>query len=238
MESGSPSGALIERFTHLIERGSDLPLDETTLVMASALAPQERVDIRYNLELLDRIADSLPERSVGALSSALFDGPQAFSGNRRDYYAPSNSLLHKVLEQRCGIPISLSIVAIEVGRRCGLDLSGVGMPAHFIVGVTPKSGLVPEIFIDPFHGGALLDRRGCRDLFHRVVGPHQPFDTRFLAVTPPLGIIERMLNNLKAIYDRQRDDVSLRTVMILRSRLPGIGAAEADERLRSMAPFN
>lgn len=238
MESGSPSSALIERFSHLVEMGSTLPLDETTLVIAAALAPQDHVDIDHNLELLDQLAASVPDASVAALSWTLFAGTRAFIGNRQDYYAAANSLLHRVLADRRGIPISLSVLAIEVGRRCGLALSGVGMPAHFIVGVTPDQGLVPETFIDPFHAGVVLDRAGCRDLFHRVVGAHQPFDLRLLAITPGLGIIERMLNNLKIIYDRQGDAVSLRTVMILRSRLPGIGAAEADERLRSMAPFN
>ncbi|MGA0879265.1 MAG: transglutaminase family protein [Ilumatobacteraceae bacterium] len=243
MESGSESSALIERFSHLIERGADLPLDETALVIAATLAPQDRVDIRYNMELLDRLADSVPDASVTALSATLFGNArvadsQSFVGNREDYYAATNSLLHRVLAERRGIPITLSLLAIEVGRRCGLPLSGVGMPAHFIVGVTPDQGLVPETFIDPFNGGAVLDRVGCRNLFHRVVGAHQSFDSRFLAITPALGIVERMLNNLKAIYTRQGDTLSLRKVMILRSRLPGIGAAESDERLRSMAPFN
>lgn len=238
MESGSPSSALIERFSRLIELGSNLPLDETTLVIAAALAPQDRVDITRNLDILDQLAAAVPEASVPALSQTLFAGPRPFTGNRQDYYAATNSLLHRVLAERRGIPISLSVLAIEVGRRRGLTLSGVGMPAHFIVGVTPDQGLVPETFIDPFHAGAVLDRDGCRALFHRVVGAHQPFDLRLLGITPALGIIERMLNNLKTIYDRQGDAIALRTVMILRSRLPGIGAAEADERLRTMAPFN
>lgn len=229
---------MIERFTELVETGSNLPLDEATLVIAAALAPRERVDITRNLELLDQLAATVPEASVASLAQTLFAGSRPFIGNRQNYYAASNSLLHRVLAERHGIPISLSVLAIEVGRRRGLALSGVGMPAHFLVGVTPNQGLVPETFIDPFHAGVILDRDGCRDLFHRVAGAHHPFDTRFLAITPGLGIVERMLNNLKAIYDRQRDALSLRTVMILRSRLPGIGAAEADERLRSMAPFN
>lgn len=196
------------------------------------------MDIATNLHLLDRIAETVPEPSLAGLVATLFGGGRPFTGNRRDYYSPSNSLLHRVVDERRGIPITLSIVTIEVARRCGMRLSGVGMPAHFIVGTTPTEGLIPETFLDPFHGGEILDRSGCRDLFHRMVGAHQSFDQRFLGVTPPLGIIERMLNNLKAIYVREGDAASLRTVMILRSRLPGIGSVEADERMRSMAPFN
>lgn len=238
MESGSDLDGLVQRFTSLIDRGHLLPLDETVAVIGSALRPQDRVHVEEVVHRLDRIAAEIPASSLEDLVRVLFDPPRCFTGNRQDYYTAENSFLHRVLERRTGIPISLSILTIEVGRRCGLHLSGVGMPAHFLVGLTPETGLIPKLFLDPFHGGAILDADGCRDLFHRVVGRHQTFDHRFLAVTPSLGIIERFLNNLKAIYERERDAIALRTVMILRSRLPGIGAAEAAERRRALAPFN
>lgn len=238
MESGSEFDDLLQRFTNLIERGPHLPLDETVAVIGSALCPRERVRVEEVLERLDRIASEIGPSSLEDLVRALFGPPRPFIGNREDYYAPDNSLLHRVLDRRSGIPISLSIVTMEVGRRCGLQLSGVGMPAHFLVGVTPERGLIPDRFVDPFHGGTILDAEECRDLFHRVAGRHQPFDRRFLAVTPSLGIVERVLNNLKAIHERRRDAIALRTVMVLRSRLPGIGAAEESERRRALAPFN
>lgn len=238
MESGSEFEALLDRFAALIERGPHLPLDETVAVIGAALSPRDPASVDDVLARLDRIAAEVPSSSLEDLVRVLFDPPRPFRGNRHDYYAPENSLLHQVLERRSGIPISLSIVTMEVGRRCGLQLCGVGMPAHFLVGLTPVNGLIPERFVDPFHGGAILDVEDCRELFHRVVGRHQSFDRRFLAVTPSLGIVERVLNNLKAIYDRQRDAISLRTVMILRSRLPGIGAAEESERRQALAPFN
>ncbi|MFM8380746.1 MAG: transglutaminase family protein, partial [Actinomycetota bacterium] len=210
----------------------------TVAVIGAALCPRDRVRVEEVLEELDRVASEIPPSSLEELVRALFGPPRPFSGNRQDYYAPENSLLHRVLERRFGIPISLSIVTMEVGRRCGVQLSGVGMPAHFLVGVSPVNGLIPDRFVDPFHGGEILDAEQCRDLFHRVAGRHQPFDRRFLAVTPSLGIVERVLNNLKAIYERQSDAIALRSVMILRSRLPGIGAVEASERRRALAPFN
>jgi regulator of sirC expression with transglutaminase-like and TPR domain len=190
------------------------------------------------LRRLDELADEVPDSNVESLMQYLFSDSNPFTGNVSDYYSPSNSLLHRVLDLRMGIPISLSIIVIEVGRRLGISMSGVGMPAHFLVGLTPESGLIPERFIDPFHGGQLMDRDQTRLLFHRVAGAHQPFDSRFLAITPTLGILERVLNNLKAIYLRQEDVTALRTVMMFRSRLPGIGATEIDEFRRLVAPFN
>jgi len=238
VESGSEFDVLLDRFTALIERGPLLPLDETVAIIGAALCRRERVQVDEVLARLDRIAAEIRRSSLEDLVRVLFGPPRPFSGNRQEYYAPENSLIHRVLEHRSGIPISLSIVTMEVGRRCGVQLSGVGMPAHFLVGATPMNGLIPERFVDPFHGGEILDVEGCRELFHRVVGRNQPFDLRFLAITPSLGIVERVLNNLKAIYERQGDAIALRTVMILRSRLPGIGPAEASERRRALAPFN
>lgn len=238
MESELPPRDLVARFSELLQMGHELPLDEASALIGAALSPHKSVDLTSQLGRLDELAATVREPTIAGLVTALFSGSHSFTGNRQNYYSPENSLLHHVLDQRTGIPISLSIVTIEVGRRIGLDLCGVGMPAHFIVGVTPTTGLVPEVFIDPFHGGQIMDIEQCRSLFHRVAGSRQPFDPRFLAVTPSLGILERVLNNLKAIYQRNGDVAVLRTVMMLRSRLPGIGAVEVDEFRRLMAPLN
>lgn len=238
MESGLPPKRLVARFGELVQMGHDLPLDEASALIGAVLSPDTSVDFEGQLARLDELAAAVRQPTIAGLVTSLFSGSNSFTGNQLDYYSPKNSLLHHVLDQRTGIPISLSTVTIEVGRRIGLDLCGVGMPAHFIVGVTPTTGLVPETFIDPFHGGQIMDIDQCRSLFHRVAGSHQPFDRRFLAVTPSLGILERVLNNLKAIYQRNGDVSALRTVMMLRSRLPGIGAVETDELRRLMAPLN
>jgi len=218
--------------------GNDLALDEACAIIGAALSPHEKVDVDAVLHRLDELSEEINHRSLEALITSLFTGPRAFRGNLAEYYSPQNSFLHRVLETRSGIPITLSIVLIEVGRRLGLNLSGVGMPAHFIVGMTPKSGLVPDVFIDPFHSGQLMDLEQCRALFHRIVGQHHVFDPLFVAVTPSLGILERVLNNLKTIYSANGDQGSLRTVMMFRSRLPGIGTVEVDEFRRLMAPYN
>jgi len=238
VESDSPLKQLVARFSELIQSGSNPPLDEAWALIGCGLAPKDSLDVTSQLSKLDRLADLVADSTIESLMQHLFSGSNPFTGNVGDYYSPSNSLLHRVLDLRMGIPISLSIIVIEVGRRLGISMNGVGMPAHFLVGLTPQSGLVPELFIDPFHGGQLMDREQTRLLFHRVAGAHQPFDSRFLAITPTLGILERVLNNLKAIYLRQEDVVALRTVMMFRSRLPGIGATEIDEFRRLVAPLN
>jgi regulator of sirC expression with transglutaminase-like and TPR domain len=238
VESESALKRLVGRFSEVIQLKTNPPLDEAWALIGSALAPEGAVDVASQLLRLDQMANEVPETTVEGLIEYLFHGARPLTGNVTDYYSPSNSLLHRMLDQRTGIPISLSIVLIEVGRRLGIAMNGVGMPAHFLVGLTPSKGLIPEIFIDPFHGGQVMDREQARLLFQRVAGTHQHFDLRFLAITPTLGILERVLNNLKAIYIRNGDVGSLRTVMMFRARLPGIGPTETDEFRRLVAPLN
>ncbi len=238
MESESPLKHLVGRFSELIQSGTNPPLDEAWALIGCALAPKNSGDVLSQLNQLDQLAEQVSDYSIESLLQQLFSGSKPFIGNVGDYYSASNSLLHCVLDTRMGIPISLSIIVIEVARRLGIAMNGVGMPAHFLVGLTPESGLIPDQFIDPFHGGQLMDREQTRRLFHRVAGEHQPFDSRFLAITPTLGILERVLNNLKAIYLRHEDVVALRTVMMFRSRLPGIGPTEIEEFRRLVAPLN
>lgn len=238
MESESPLKHLVGRFSELIQSGSNPPLDEAWALIGCGLAPKDSADVTSQIRKLDQLADEVSDARIEKLMEHLFAGSKPFTGNVGDYYSPSNSLLHQVLDTRMGIPISLSIIVIEVGRRLGIAMNGVGMPAHFLVGLTPTSGLIPDLFIDPFHGGQVMDREQTRLFFHRVAGVHQPFDPRFLAITPTLGILERVLNNLKAIYLRHEDVVALRTVMMFRSRLPGIGPTEIEEFRRLVAPLN
>jgi regulator of sirC expression with transglutaminase-like and TPR domain len=101
-----------------------------------------------------------------------------------------------VLDRRLGIPISLSILMIEVGRRTGVALHGVGMPGHFVVGVDGDS----ETFVDPFHQGRVLDVEGCREVFAALQGPAAPFSPAYLAPTGTRAILLRVLNNLQQAY--------------------------------------
>ncbi|MGH2770104.1 MAG: transglutaminase family protein, partial [Actinomycetota bacterium] len=123
-----------------------------------------------------------------------------FRGNRSNYYDPQNSFLHRVIERRLGIPISLSVLTIEVGRRAGIELEGVGMPGHFLVRVTSTG-----IYLDPFNGAGALDEGGCEALFRAVVGagPEIPFGPHLLETAGKHEILARMLINLRSIYRGQ-----------------------------------
>ncbi len=143
-----------ERFTELMARPEpEIALDEAALLVAAHAHPELDVDAR--LAQLDALATRVAGFSAGELSTLLFVS-EGFRGNDSDYGDPSNSFLDDVLDRRLGIPISLSVVMLEVGRRCGLQLHGVGMPGHFLVG-----GGAGEWF-DPFHDGARLDLAGAR----------------------------------------------------------------------------
>jgi regulator of sirC expression with transglutaminase-like and TPR domain len=120
-----------------------------------------------------------------------------FAGNTADYADPRNSYLNQVLERRLGIPITLSVVFLEVARRLDLPAEGVGLPGHFIVSIAGEDA---PVYLDPFHGGRELSVDDCADLVRRSAGHDGPFDPQWLAPTPPRDIVARMLNNLRVFY--------------------------------------
>jgi regulator of sirC expression with transglutaminase-like and TPR domain len=125
-----------------------------------------------------------------------------FRGNQQNYYDARNSYFNQVLERRMGIPISLSAVMMAVGSRAGLNITGVGLPGHFIV---QARGRGETILIDPFHGGRILSLADCEILVQRATGVSSE-DSPLSLETIPLGLIlQRMLNNLKAIYLKSHD---------------------------------
>ncbi len=160
-----------------------------------------RLDV-MGVELRERLLEEpRPERAVMALNRYLFH-EQGFRGNTSEYYDPRNSYLNDVLDRRVGIPITLSTVYIEVASRAGLEVEGVGLPGHFIVRVrTPVRGLL----IDPFHCGAMLSERECQDRLDRIFGGKVKMEARHLARCGRKAMLERMLQNLKAIYVKQGD---------------------------------
>jgi regulator of sirC expression with transglutaminase-like and TPR domain len=152
--------------------------------------------------LRERLADEpRPERAVMALNRYLFQ-EEGFHGNAEEYYDPRNSYLNEVLDRRTGIPISLSTVYIEVARRAGLRVEGVGLPGHFIVRV--RAG-THAILIDPFHAGALLSENDCQQRLDRIFGGRLKMEASMLAPCGRKDILERTLRNLKTIYFKQGD---------------------------------
>ena len=187
------------------------PEDEVDLARASLLVACDeypRLEVDHYLQRLDTMAEALrgrlgasPEAAIAGLNRVLFE-EEGFRGNTREYYDPRNSFLNDVLDRRMGIPITLSTVYIEVARRAGLHVEGVGLPGHFIVRVNvPGRG----VLIDPYHCGALLSEKECQDRLDRIFGGRVKVEARMLSGCGRKAMIERMLRNLKAIYMKDED---------------------------------
>ncbi len=188
-----------------------LNLAEAALVIAREAYPQ--LDIAAQLASIDALAATLEQRlrpditpteKLAQFNHYLFN-ELGYAGNSDDYYDPRNSYLNDVIERKLGIPITLSVLYIEVGRRLGLPLSGVSFPGHFLVKCALRDGAV---IIDPYAKGASL---GIKDLQKRLrvlvgstdVAPEAVM--RLLAIAQPADIIARMLRNLKAIHNERGD---------------------------------
>jgi regulator of sirC expression with transglutaminase-like and TPR domain len=197
------------RFEALTRR-DPVPLDEAALAIAEEEYPSldpEEVLVRLDaLGARVRARAPDPRRSASALRAlrwVLVD-EERLRGNEADYHDPRNSFLNEVLERRLGIPISLSVVWMEVARRAGIALDGVGFPGHFLVKYSAPSGL--EAFIDPFHGGEMLSADECVARYRARTGGRD-LDRRYLSGIGARQILARMLHNLKRIYLQRRDDV-------------------------------
>jgi len=206
-------------------------LDQASLVMSSALQPE--LDEMDSLVALDVFAGDCPTPTADGVARYLF-GTLGFNGNRTAYYDWRNSCLDRVIATRVGIPISLSILMIEVGRRVGVPLVGVGMPAHFLVRAADDD----NTFYDPFHGPDRLDRGDARRLFEEVTSGQAPWRESHLDPTSNRDIVIRMLNNLKGSFVRQSDAVRFGIVMQLRAAVPELAEPELSEIVAATAIFN
>jgi regulator of sirC expression with transglutaminase-like and TPR domain len=210
---------------------ADVPLDEASLLISGAIQPGLQPAVW--LSMLDGFAAGCPTSTPDAVADHLFV-TEHFVGNRSAYYDWRNSCLDRVIERRAGIPISLSVLMIEVARRVGVPLVGVGMPAHFLV----RSADDDTMFYDPFHGGVRLDRAGARTLFEAVTNGQVAWNERFLEPTPNRDIVIRVLNNLKSVFAGRGDAVRHGMVMDLRAAVPELAELEASEIVASAAVFN
>jgi regulator of sirC expression with transglutaminase-like and TPR domain len=133
---------------------------------------------------------------VEALNRYLFE-EQGFVGNEAAYYDPRNSMLHQVLGRHKGIPITLSVVYIEVGRRAGLRVEGIGLPGHFVVRASEDEG--SEVLVDPFNG-RLTDREECQRRLDLIYEGKLTLQDEHLRPVGARSILARLLGNLKAVY--------------------------------------
>jgi len=215
------------RFTELVHVSEDaLALDQAALLIAAHAHPA--LDLAAELAKLDELAAGVGDRTLDGWRQHLFV-ELGFSGNVHRYYDPANSFLDDVVRRRKGLPITLSLLGMEVGRRIGLRLEGVGMPGHFLL----RHG--PDAYVDPFDQGRRLDRAGCVERFRALHGPNVPFLPSYLETVGPLAILGRILNNLKSVYTGRGDIVALSWVFDLRMALPGASPLERREWARVLA---
>src|SRR4051812_36918098 len=204
MDGSDTSRRLLQRFV------AQEPIDLARASLAVAREEYPDLDEGHYLRLLDQLAQGVqdglpagasPERKVGRLNSYLFHD-LGFAGNRGDYYDPRNSFLNEVLDRRLGIPLTLCVLYMEVGRRCGLRVDGVGFPGHFLCKVHLEGG---ELVVDPFHRGQLLGLEEIRRRLAAAVGDQVKFDARVLRAAKPREILVRMLQNLRSVYQEKND---------------------------------
>lgn len=203
-----------------------LALDEAALLIAAHA--HEGLDVDAQLARIDDLAAGIANPTLDGLRRHLF-ADLGFSGNELDYYDPSNSYLDDVLDRRVGLPITLSVLTMEVGRRVGVPLAGVSMPGHFLV----RDKVDPEVFVDPFARGVEIDRRGAEARFHVIQGPGAVFDPSFLEPVGRRSIVARMLANLETVATLRGEREMLAWVLQLKAVLPE-SPAEDHRKLASV----
>lgn len=205
--SRSDSATLAQALAALV--GQEIADERIDLVRAAlTIAQTEYPDLDFEgygarIEELARRVKRLvpdlgdPSESIAALNRVLFE-EEGFRGNREDYYDPRNSLLNDVLDRKLGIPITLAVVYMEVARRVGFPLVGVGMPGHFLLKHYDVDGR--EILIDPFNRGSILTAKDCQQRLDELYGGQMPLQPAFLMAVSRRQVLVRMLNNLRSIY--------------------------------------
>ncbi|TMQ73849.1 MAG: tetratricopeptide repeat protein [Candidatus Eisenbacteria bacterium] len=204
----------------------DAALDLARAALLVAAEADPRVDIDGQLHTLDTWAAELRRRlapdwnnlqKLARLRSFVFE-ELGFQGDAKDYFSPSNSLLHEVIQRRRGVPLTLSIIFMELGWRIGIPFEGVGFPGHFLIRLT---GEPRDLVLDPFNHARTMHEEDCRRLLDEVTGGRLEFDDRLLASVSKRDMITRLLRNLKGAYLRADDDE---------------GALAAVERLLLLSP--
>ena len=226
------------RFREIIERpDSAIDLAEAALLIARVAYPD--LDVQCYLRRIDdlarhlraRVAEDAPAGDlIVGLNRFLFE-EQGFAPNVEDYYDPRNSFLNDVLERRVGIPISLSVLYMEVGARVGLPLQGVSFPGHFLVKCEVEAGMV---ILDPYCGGVSLSLHDLQQRLREVRGGEvsRAIIAGMLVAANKREILARMLRNLKKIYlDKQQHARALAIIDWIVALRPGEATEVRDRGL-------
>lgn len=198
-------------------RIASLPSDQINLAHGALLIAKAAYPDLENSLYLDRLdqmaarikrnlkVDIGPVDIIKKINQVLF-GEERLRGNRENYYDPDNSYLNRVIDRRTGIPITLSLIYIEVAGRLGLDVRGIGLPGHFIVALYHESGIT---YIDPFNGGEIRTTDDCLEIVRTYTKEAKASSLHWLKPISKAEILTRMLRNLRLIYARQGDDIML-----------------------------
>lgn len=218
-----------QRFADLINGvAADRHLDLLCALVASSV--DRTADVGSIIVGLDKVADVCPASFDGIIETLFSSG--MFTGDNDDYHHPRNSLLHEVLARRTGLPITLSVVAMEVGKRLDVPILGVGLPGHFVVR-DKRTGM----FADPFGSGLQYDQAGMISSWQRRMGGNATFRPSMLEPTAARDIVVRILNNLKHSLVSRDETVLLARLAPLRAAFPELGD-EHEEHRQWLRHFN
>lgn len=207
--------SLLNQFAEVTDR-PDNEVDVARAAMLLAATEYPRLNVERELFALQRLAGTIsskfledddPLYCVNTISEHLFDD-MGFKGDADNYYDPRNSYLNQVIERRTGIPITLAVVYMEVGKRLKVPLLGIGMPGHFLV----RHREIENLYIDTFSGGILLSEEECRDILRDRTRGNLSWSRDLLKPVSNREIIARMIRNLKAIYMADEDFVRALTI--------------------------
>lgn len=206
-----------------------LQLPSFDLAEAALCIAQEEypgLDVGAYLTMLDAMADDVrkrlpdvdyPLRVIRVINHYLFE-ELGYTGNQDNYYDPRNSFLNDVIERRTGIPITLSLVYLEVARRIDFPMVGVNFPGHFLIRPDRED---TDFHLDPFHQGDVLFMQDCQDRLTQIYGQPVTIQPQFWTVVTPRQFLTRMLTNLQQIYLHQQN---LRRYQAVSERLALVNA--------------
>lgn len=195
-------------YTEIQQPDAQIDLAKAALYIAQDEYPNLDIDEYLNaldtmaFEVEERLSEErYPLRIIRTINQYLYDDLD-YSGNTSDYYDPRNSFLNQVLDRRTGIPITLSLVYLEIARRLDFPMVGINMPGHFLI--RPEFEEV-GIFVDAFNRGEILFDADCEQRLSQIYGRPMQLQPQFITAVSPRQFLARMLTNLKLIYINRKD---------------------------------